>query len=181
MDELSRYGKFLIIPVVFIVAVMLYVSVINSLAESSFTVRQSSNAEKIAGAEVIGVGQAVSVQVTRATHPYLFGLVNLPTYAQGIGDLTGMHTIFFWLMYIILAASTAGFIILEKKGMNMAVSFKPSSKSSYGNDQSIWLRLGKALGLGAGFALVGYFISGDTSSVPLGLFVAYLEFKMSSS
>lgn len=44
---------------------------------------------------------------------------------------------------------------------------------------STWKRLGKAIGIGALFAFVAFLISGDNSSLPLGLLVAYIEFRFS--
>lgn len=170
-----RYKKFLLIPLTFFLFVFLYVNFINSLSEISETVRQSGTASKSALGEVIGVGQAVSVQVTRATKPYLFGLVNLPAYAQGIGNLTTLHTLFFWFLYALTAILTIIFIIIERRGVEMKNPWSEKSKPG------TWMKLGKALGIGALFALVAFLISGDNSSLALGLLVAYLEFRLSGA
>ncbi|MEK6910072.1 MAG: hypothetical protein AABW61_03290 [Candidatus Aenigmatarchaeota archaeon] len=167
-----RYKKFLLIPAVFIVLVMLYVNFISSLADNSETLRQSSAAAKSKSGEVIGVGQAVSVQVTRATTPYLFGLVNLPAYAQGIGNLATFHTLFFWSLYASTVILTTILVIIERRDVTMVNVKSPFSKSS------MWPRVGKAIGIGALFAIIAFLISGDSSSLPLGLLVAYLEFRM---
>lgn len=170
-----RYKKFLIIPVSLVLLVFLYVNFINSLAYGVETVRQNSGSAKSTGGEVIGVGQAISVQVTRAMKPYLFGLVNLPAYAQGIGDLALLHTIFFWSLGILTILLTGIFVIIERRNINMVkieaprVIFKKSS---------IWMRLAKAVGVGALFTFVAFLISGDNSSLALGLLVAYLEFRL---
>lgn len=170
-----RYKKFLLIPVIFLFLVFLYVNFINSLSHTSETVRQDSGTKKTGGGEVIGVGQAITVQVKRATKPYLFGLVNLPNYIQGIGNVTALHTIFFWSLYSLAAILTTVFIIIERRRPKMA---KAEWGKSVGS-KSMWLKLGKAVGIGALFAIVSFLISGDTSSLPLGLLVAYLEFRLS--
>ena len=126
---------------------------------------------KSATGEVLGVGHAVTVKVTRATKSYLFGLVDLPASAQGIGSLTILHTMFFWSLYGLTAILTGIFIIIERRGIEMKSPW--SEKSSSG----AWMRIGKAVGLGALFALVAFLISGDASSLPLGLLVAYLEYR----
>ena len=171
-----RYKKFLLIPAIFILLVFLYASFINSLAESAELVRGGTTVSKSGTGEAIGVGQAVSVQVTRATKPYLFGIVNLPAYAKGIGSLVAMHTIFFWSLYAFAILLTTGFIIIERRNVNMVKT--PSAWKA--SDSSMWLRLGKAVGIGALFALVAFLISGDNSSLAFGLLVAYLEFRHNS-
>ncbi|MBI1979124.1 MAG: hypothetical protein HYS62_03660 [Candidatus Aenigmarchaeota archaeon] len=171
-----RYKKFLLIPAVFLTLVFLYVNFIGVLADYAETVRQSSNAEKSATGEVIGVGHAVSVQVKRATTPYLFGMVSLPAFAQGVGNLTVLHTVFFWSLYFLTAILTTVFIIIERRDPTMV---KNGWGKSATTSKSMWMRLGKAVGIGALFALVAFLISGDASSLPLGMLVAYLEFKFS--
>ena len=167
-----KYKKFFLIPVIFFILVFLYVNFINSLSESSELVREDSSSSKSRTGEVIGIGQAVSVKVTRATKPYLFGLINLPAYAEGIGSLTVLHTIFFWSVYALAGILTTIFIIIERRGVEMKGPWNAKAPSG------IWMKLGKAVGIGALFALVAYLISGDASSLPLGLLVAYLEFRM---
>ncbi len=167
------YKKFFLIPVIFVLLVFLYVNFINLLSENSELVRKSSSISKSASGEIIGVGQAVSVKVTRATEPYLFGLVNLPTYVQGIGTLTMLHTLFFWSLYAFTIILTTTFIIIQRRNVTMA-SVKPPF-----NKPSIWLKLAKSIGIGALFAIIAFLISNDPSSLPLGLLVAYLEFRLS--
>lgn len=170
-----RYKKFLLIPLVFFLLVLVYVSFINSFSSNSETIRQTSTGEKSVAGEVIGVGQAVSVQITRATKSYLFGLVDLPAYAQGIGDLTTLHTAFFWSLYISTIILTTIFVIIERRNVKMAKV--PVARSVF-NKPSVWMRLAKAIGIGALFAIVAFLVSGDASSLPLGLLVAYLEFRL---
>lgn len=171
-----KYKKFFLIPVVFFFLVFFYANFINSISYYVGSARYDPEAGKSIRGEVIGIGQAVSVQVTRATKPYLFGLVDLPGYAQGIGNLTIWHTAFFWSLYALMGILTAIFIIIERGSLNMV---KPQWDKSASGNKTIWVRLGKAVGIGALFALAAFLISGDTSSLPLGLLVAYLEFRMS--
>lgn len=168
-----RHKKFLLIPAIFILLVFLYANFINSLSENAEVVKESSTVSKSSSGEAIGVGQAVSVKVTRAAKPYLFGLVNLPAYAQGIGALTTLHTMFFWSLYTFAILLSAVFLIIERRDVNM-VKAQNLWKAGDGNT---WLRLGKAVGIGALFALAAFLISGDNSSLALGLLVAYLEFR----
>lgn len=41
-----------------------------------------------------------------------------------------------------------------------------------------WKDIGKKIGIGAGFAFVAYILSGDASSLAIGLLVIYLEFRL---
>ena len=179
-----RYKKFLLIPLVFFLLVLGYVAFIGSLDNVATTTREVSNAGKSAGGEVIGVGQAVSVQITRATKSYLFGFVNLPVSIQGLGNLSTLHTIFFWSLYTLIIALTTTFIIIERRNVNMVKgtmvknTMKSSPKTTFARS-GIWMKLAKAIGIGALFTLVAFLISDDTASLPLGLLVAYLEFRLS--
>lgn len=170
-----RYKKFLLIPVLFFLIVWLYASFIGLLGDNTATTREASNIEKSSGGEIIGVGQAVSVQVTRATKPYLFGFVNLPVYIQGIGNLSVLHTVFFWSLYISTIFLTTIFVIIERRNVDIA---KINSKLVF-KQPNIWMKLAKAIGIGALFSIVSFLVSGDASSLPLGLLVAYLEFRLS--
>ncbi len=167
-----RYKKFFLIPVIFVVLVLLYTSFINGASIDNEVVRESSQISKSGGGEVVGVGQAISVKVTRATNSYMLGLVTLPAYVPGIGNIATLNTIFFWSLYTFTAILTSIFVIMERRNVHMAV------KSPFTNKPNMWMKVGKALGIGALFALVGFLISGDASSLPLGLLVAYLEFRM---
>ncbi|MBI2084469.1 MAG: hypothetical protein HYT70_02555 [Candidatus Aenigmarchaeota archaeon] len=168
-----RYQKLIAVPVIFILLVLIYANVINSLEDTLTAVRETPNNSKSGFGEVIGVGQAVTVKVTRATSPYLFGLVNLPNYAQGFGDLKAMNTIFFWSLYAFTIVLTAVIIIIERRQTKMKIA-APKVQFSKPN---IWIRLAKSLGIGALFALVAFLLSNDPSSIPLGLLVAYIEFR----
>lgn len=146
----------------------------NSLASFTTTITQPSVVQKANGGEVIGVGQAVTITITRATKPYLFGLVNLPTYVDGIGSVRALHTIFFWFIGILTLALTSMFVIIERRSNKMV---KVQSVKSLAKP-NIWLKLGKSIGIGALFALIAFIISNDPSSLALGLLVAYIEFRL---
>lgn len=167
------YKKFFLIPLILFLLILVYVTFINSLTENVITVREESSTGKVSGGEAIGVGQAISIQIKRATKPYLFGMVKLPAYAQGIGNLVILHTVFFWSLVPLTVLLTSGFLIIERRGSQMKSAW--SEKSKLGT----WIRIGKAIGIGALFALVAFLISGDNSSLALGLLVAYLEFRFS--
>jgi hypothetical protein len=65
------------------------------------------------GGTVIGVGQSVSVSVTRS---YLFGLFTLPVYVNGLGSIGIYHDAFFIFIFIL----TIALFIIEfksKKGI----------------------------------------------------------------
>lgn len=175
-----RYWIFLLVPLVLILLIFGYMGFINSLANSSTSVTSSSTGEKTAGAEVIGVSQVVSVQIIRAKTPYLFGLVQLPTYVDGIGSISLMNAVFFWLLVPIAVLLTYGLVIIERGDGIMAAGWK--SQKSF-DRSNVWVKLGKSLGVGALFALVTYLIfappDGSPSlSLSLGLLVAYMEFRM---
>ncbi len=167
-----RYLKLLLIPVVFVLLVLAYSNIIHSLTEEKITIGEGGSSEKSRTAEVLGVGQAVTVQITRATKPYLFGIVDLPTYVSGIGNLKLVHTVFFWSLYILASILTIILIIIERRNVYMV------SKNPFSKESNIWMRIAKSLGIGALFALVAFLISGDASSLPIGLLVAYIEFRM---
>jgi len=67
------------------------------------------------GIEVIGVGFAATVSVTR---PYFFGLIRLPVYAGGIGDISGIHNAFFMLLGLITVAFVAWDAYHLRKGQS---------------------------------------------------------------
>ena len=56
----------------------------------------------------MGIGQAVEVSVRR---PYLFGLIYLPVYIEGLGDIGIYHDTFFAFIF----ALTIALIIKEIK------------------------------------------------------------------
>lgn len=170
-----RFKKFLLIPLAFLLLVFLYSAVINSLSTNATLVKGDYSVSKTERGEVIGVGQAVSVQVSRAKHPYMFGLVSLPAYIDGIGNISTLNTVFFGFSGAIAILLTTVFVIIERRSTNMS---KFQGGRAFLDKSSIWKRIGKAAGVGAVFAFVSYIISGDASSMALGLLVAYLEFRL---
>jgi hypothetical protein len=60
------------------------------------------------GATVIGVGESITVSVTR---PYLFGLIMLPVYTNSLGNIGIYHDAFFAFIFIL----TIALIIIEVK------------------------------------------------------------------
>lgn len=170
-----RFGRFILIPIILLLLIFGYARLMNSLANSTIGISQSPSSEKSAAGEIIGVGQAVSVQITRATKPYLFGLIYLPSYAQGIGELETLHTVFFSLLCVLTIILIVIFIIIERRDAKMPPSIR---EAQILNKPNVWIRLGKAIGIGALFALVSYILSGNSVSLPLGLLIAYLEFRL---
>ncbi|MBI3413071.1 MAG: hypothetical protein HY051_03260 [Candidatus Aenigmarchaeota archaeon] len=164
-----RLEKFLLIPVILVILTWGYLFFVDQLVAGRISAVDSGNPQKSGSGEVIGLGTAVSVQVTRQ---YLFGLLRLPVYAAGIGDISSMHALFFLLLVAVAVLLTVMVIIIERRSLTMVRTQFPGSGS-------VWVRFGKALGIGALFAFVAFIISGDGSSLPLGLLVAYLEYRQS--
>ena len=99
---MMRLLKYLLIPV-FIVG---YLFFINSLAAYNPSFGSPVEKTNAPGTEIIGVSDTVTVSVTR---PYVFGLIRLPVYNSGFGDVSIFHNIFFNFIFILLAA----FIIID--------------------------------------------------------------------
>ncbi|MFH1105666.1 MAG: hypothetical protein V1731_00430 [Candidatus Aenigmatarchaeota archaeon] len=163
--------KILLIPIVLIALTLAYFYFVEQLVAGRISVINSANPQKTSGGEVIGIGTALSVQVTRE---YLFGLVRLPVYAPGLGDISLMHTLFFWFILVLAVLMPAILLIKERRDEYMA---KPQFPRISSGKPGAWMRLGKAIGIGALFAFVAYMFSGDGSSLPLGLLVAYMEYR----
>jgi hypothetical protein len=169
-----RFKKFLLIPLILILLILAYDKMINSLANTIAGVGESPNVSESSNGQIIGVGQAVSIQIIRATKPYLFGLIHLPNYAQGIGNLETVHTIFFSFLIFLTVILIIIFIIIERRTAKM----EKFGIKKEGPKRNIWLRIGKSLGIGILFALIAYILSGDPSSLVIGLLIAYLEFRL---
>lgn len=177
------YTKFLLIPVVLVLIVIGYSSFMNSLAyKAETTVRGDSNAEKSASGEVIGVGQAISVKITRAKLSYFFGLVQLPSYIEGAGNISALHTVFFILLAVGVIILSTVFVIIERGNMQILniLGSRQSSKATWqgSSKPNVWIKLAKSIGIGILFALGAFILSNDTSSLALGVLVAYLEFRL---
>jgi hypothetical protein len=97
--------KRLLIPPILII---LYIFTINFLLESNVISSSLGGALVPGYGEVLGFGQSISVSVKR---PYLFGLIYLPVYIEGLGDVSIYHDVFFIFVFV-LAISL---IILEFK------------------------------------------------------------------
>lgn len=93
--KILKYAKYAIIPVL----LFLYVSNFDSLIGPAIgSVSDQGSGAGNGGIQVIGVGFAATVSVTR---PYLFGLVRLPVYAGDLGDISGIHDTFFTMLWVI--------------------------------------------------------------------------------
>jgi hypothetical protein len=97
--------KKLLIPVILI---FLYIFLINSLSQMSFQAPTNVEGSKSGSGEVIDIGQSIGVSVMR---PYLFGLIYLPVYVEGLGDIGLIHNAFFAFVFILAIA----LIIIEIK------------------------------------------------------------------
>jgi hypothetical protein len=97
--------KKLLIPVILI---FVYIFLINSLSQVSVQPASASEVSKSGSGEVVNIGQSVGVSVMR---PYFFGLVYLPVYIEGLGDIGIIHDAFFTLIFILAIV----LIIIEVK------------------------------------------------------------------
>ena len=155
--------KFLAIPVL----VVAYIFFINFISQLSPAAVQAGPSVGNGGVQTIGVGDSVSISVMR---PYFFGMVRLPVYSAAFGEISYMHDIF---TYFIIAL-TVIFIIQETKYKKKERGVKMAKKAS-----NIDLKgLGMPVVWGFIFALIAYILSGDASSIVIGLLVMYLEYKL---
>ena len=93
-----KYKKFFLIPIL----IFLYIVFINSLLELAFVPSESASVEGQTSGTVqqIGISSGVSVVVTR---PYLFGIIELPVFIGGVGDISFMHNTFFgFIVFLII-------------------------------------------------------------------------------
>ena len=154
--------KFLLIPLL-VIFYIFFVNFITQMTPPAGPVAQSSSG---GGVQTIGIGDAISISVTR---PYFFGMVRLPVYSAAFGEIGWMHDIF---TYFIIAL-TVIFIIQEvkynkkRRGVKMAKTGNLDVKS-----------LGMPIVWGLIFMFIAYILSGDASSVVAGLLVMYLEYKL---
>jgi hypothetical protein len=96
--------KFLIIPIL----IFVYIFSIDILSQMSFVAPSTINKTLIGGEAVVGISQIVEVSVRR---PYIFGLIYLPVFIEGLGDIGAFNDAFFALIFILVAA----FILMEIK------------------------------------------------------------------
>jgi hypothetical protein len=82
--------EFIIIPILFI----FYFYAINFVVANNviFPTESSGRIESSGPAQVVSIGQATAVEVTRG---YFFGLYRLPVYTGALGDISILHNIFF--------------------------------------------------------------------------------------
>ena len=155
--------KFLIIPIL----VVAYVLFINFISQMSPAAAQAGQSMGGGTAQTIGVGDSISISVTR---PYFFGMVRLPVYSAMFGEIGWMHDMF---TYFIIAL-TVIFIIQETKYRKKDRGVKMAKKESNFDLKS----LGMPVVWGIIFTLIAYILSGDASSIVIGLLVMYLEYKL---
>jgi hypothetical protein len=165
--------KFLLIPILIIA----YVLFINFITQMNTSLGQSSQSMSGGTAQTLGMGDSVSVSVTRA---YFFGTVRLPVYSALLGDIGPLHDIFSYFILIL----TVIFIIQEVKYKKKRRGEKMAKKTSSFD----WKRILMPIVWGFIFMFiagiltatddpVGRHISG-TGSVVIGLLVMYLEYKL---
>jgi len=153
--------KFLIIPAL-IIAYVYFISVV-----STITFQSAPSGSSGGNGESIGLGESLTVSVTRS---YFFGLVRLPTYSSMLGYIGFYHDLFFYLIILL----TVIFIIQEIKYKKKGRSKKMAKKSNPMNP----MKLVMPVVWGIVFALLAYILSGDSSSIVIGLLVMYLEYKL---
>ena len=106
-----KFAKYLIILVLFFMYVS-YADVLLGLTPMVFGLAQGP-AGSAGGIQVIGLGMATSVSVTRL----YFGMFRLPVYAGDLGDISGIHDMFFTIlgvMTVIFVAWDLRFLIKGK-------------------------------------------------------------------
>jgi hypothetical protein len=150
--------KFLAIPIL-IAAYVYFVMFLSTISIQSTPAGGSG-----AAGEVIGIGETLTVSVTRS---YFFGLVRLPTYSPLLGYIGFYHDLFFYFIIIL----TVIFIIQETKYKKKGRGAKMAKKESP-------IRFVMPVVWGLVFMLLAYILSGDASSIVIGLLVMYLEYKL---
>jgi hypothetical protein len=96
--------KFLIVPI----SIFVYIFLIQMLSQPGFQEAFWINGSGGGGGEVVGMGTAIEVYVTR---PYLFGLVRMPVYSPGIGYIGDYHDAFITFIVVL----TIALLLLEFK------------------------------------------------------------------
>ncbi|MFH0929133.1 MAG: hypothetical protein V1818_02125 [Candidatus Aenigmatarchaeota archaeon] len=155
--------KFLLIPVLIIA----YVLFINFISQIPASVSQVSQSMSGGTAQTLGMGDIVSVSVSRT---YFFGTVRLPVYSALFGEIGIFHEIFSYFIMIL----TVIFIIQEVKYNKKRRGEKMAKKSSNFD----WKKIVMPIVWGMLFTLLAYILSGDASSIVIGLLVMYLEYKL---
>jgi hypothetical protein len=109
--------KFLAIPVL----IFVYIFLIDILSQADFSGLSGTNISGGGPGETVGFGQSVSVYVTR---PYLFGLIRLPVYSEGLGYMGDYHDAFFMFIFVL----TIALIVTEFKHKKDIKGSKTKSK-----------------------------------------------------
>ena len=169
-----RYKKFLLIPVLIFIYIFFIVDLLVNYNPTIF----STTTAPSDGGQPIGIGESISVVVTR---PYFFGLIRLPVYTNYIGYIGNYHQAFFYFIGIL----TVVFIILEffveiSWGKGIGREGELTEWRDKKMKESWRMKaLAKALGVGIAFGFIVYILSGDGGvSVGLGLLLMYLEYKL---
>lgn len=114
LHTILKFGKYLLIPIL----LLLYINFLDVLLATASTLpAEQGQGGGAGGIQVIGIGFTATVSVTRQ---YLFGLVRLPVYVGDLGDISGIHNIFF----AILGLMTVGFLVWD-------LHFLVTGKTSY--------------------------------------------------
>jgi hypothetical protein len=182
-----KYKKFLLIPALLFFYLFFIVDLMVSFSPIETT--GTETAPSGGGIQPIGVGEAVSAVVTR---PYFFGLIMLPVYTSGLGNIGIYHEAFFWFLGLL----TAMFVFIEWRNSVAGESGygRFGYKQSYNSEGMKMAKTGlggfnamamlKAIGIGIAFGVVAWFVSvilGDTgATTALMLLVMYLEYKFRS-
>lgn len=97
-----KYKKFLLIPVLLFIYIFF---VVDLLVNFNPTIYSPTTTAPSGGGQEVGVGQSISVLVTR---PYFFNLIRLPVYTD-YGYIGHYHQAFFYFIGVL----TVLFIIIE--------------------------------------------------------------------
>jgi hypothetical protein len=186
-----KYKKFLLIPALLFFYLFFVVDMLVSFSPA--TVTEAEAGQSGGGVQTIGVGEAISATVTR---PYFFGLIMLPVYTSGLGNIGIYHEAFFWFLGLL----TAAFVFIEwrnsvagESGYGIGYG-RFGYKQSYNSEGMKMAKTGlggfnamailKAIGVGIAFGVVSWFVSvilGDIgATTALMLLVMYLEYKFRS-
>lgn len=180
-----RFKKFLLIPILLFIYIFFIVDMLVSFNPTVY----SPVTGVAGGGQPIGVGESVSILVTR---PYFFKLIRLPVYTNYVGYIGDYHKMFFYFV----GALTVVFVIFEffveiNWGRGIGGGIGTGMTKSVGTGKGEWgdtkmkrggsqiKRLAKAVGLGVVFGLIIFLLSADGgTSVGLGLLLMYLEYKL---
>jgi hypothetical protein len=182
-----KYKKFLLIPALLFFYLFFVVDMLVSYSPATVTGAEASQSG--GGVQTIGVGEAISAVVTR---PYFFGLIMLPVYTSGLGNIGVYHEAFFWSVGLLTAAfvfiewrnSVAGESGYGRFGYKQSYNLEGMKMAKTGLGGFNAMAMLKAIGVGIAFGVVSWFVSvilGDIgATTALMLLVMYLEYKFRS-